>query len=64
MLRNQRHAIPRVLGAEMGNDTFDGRFAEKEIQQRVDIFNDCEHHWFENSGHMVYYDELGCMANV
>ena len=50
--------------AEMGNDTFDGRFAENEMQQRIDTFNDCEHHWFENSGHMVHYDEPGHSANV
>ena len=41
-------------GAKMGNDTFDGRFVENEMQQRIDIFNDCEHHWFENSGDMVH----------
>jgi pimeloyl-ACP methyl ester carboxylesterase len=51
-------------GAEMGNDTFDGRFAENEMQQRIDLFNDCEHHWFENSGHMVHYDEPGRLAEV
>ena len=51
-------------GAEMGNDTFDGRFAENEMQQRIDLFNDCEHHWFENSGHMVHYDEPGRLADV
>lgn len=44
-------------GAEMGDGVFDGRFAENEMQQRIDIFQDCEHHWFEQSGHMVHYDE-------
>ena len=30
--------------ADMRNGTFDGRFAENEMQQRIDQFNDCEHH--------------------
>ena len=51
-------------GAEMGGDTVDGRFDENETQQRIDLFNDFEHHWFENSGPMLYYDEPGHSANV
>ena len=52
-------------GAEMGNDTFNGRFAENEImQQRIDKFNDYEHHWFENSGQMVHYGEPTHSADV
>ena len=51
-------------GAEMGNDTFDGRFAENEMQWRIDLFNHYEHHWFENSGHMVHYDDPGRLAHV
>lgn len=43
--------------AQMGDENFDGHFAESEMQQRIDLFQDCDHHWFENSGHMVHYDE-------
>ena len=51
-------------GAEMGDATFDGRFAENEMQQRIDLFQDCQHHWFEQSGHMVHYDEPDRLANL
>ena len=51
-------------GAEMGDANFDGRFAENEMQQRVDLFQDCEHHWFEQSGHMVHYDEPERLAGL
>lgn len=44
-------------GAEMGKADFDGHFAEDEMLERLELFRDCEHHWFENSGHMVHYDE-------
>ena len=49
-------------GAEMGDENFDGRFAENEMQQRIDLFQDCEHHWFDQSGHMVHYDEPDRLA--
>ncbi|NCF77948.1 MAG: alpha/beta fold hydrolase [Proteobacteria bacterium] len=51
-------------GAEMGDANFDGRFAENEMQQRIDLFQDCEHHWFEQSGHMVHYDEPARLAEL
>ena len=54
-------------GAEMGDADFDGHFAQDEMQQRIDMFQDCEHHWFENSGHMVHYDEpdrLGALCRA
>jgi pimeloyl-ACP methyl ester carboxylesterase len=51
-------------GSEMGDETFDGHFAENEMQQRIDLFDDCEHYWFENAGHMVHYDDPGQLANV
>ena len=46
-LRCQRQLVLRVLGAEMGDANFDGRFAENEMQERIDLFQDCQHHWFE-----------------
>ena len=51
-------------GAEMGDANFDGRFAENEMQERIDLFQDCQHHWFEQSGHMVHYDEPGRLADL
>jgi pimeloyl-ACP methyl ester carboxylesterase len=42
---------------EMGDEAYDGRFAPGEMEQRIDEFQDCVHHWFEGSGHMVHYDE-------
>lgn len=51
-------------GAEMGDETFDGHFGENEMEQRINLFHDCEHHWFERSGHMVHYDEPSRLANV
>ena len=50
--------------AEMGSNDFNGRFAEHEMQQRIDLFQDCEHHWFDNSGHMVHYDEPHRLATL
>ncbi len=50
--------------AEMSDETFDGYFGENEMQQRINLFHDCEHHWFERSGHMVHYDEPGRLATV
>jgi pimeloyl-ACP methyl ester carboxylesterase len=44
-------------GREMGDESFDGRFAPGEMRQRINEFRNCEHHWFEQSGHMVHYDE-------
>jgi pimeloyl-ACP methyl ester carboxylesterase len=49
-------------GQEMGDEGFDGHFASGEMQQRIDEFHDCEHHWFEGSGHMVHYDEPARLA--
>ena len=51
-------------GAEVGDETFDDHFGENEMQQRINLFDDCEHHWFESSGHMVHYDEPSRLANV
>ena len=51
-------------GAEMGDANFDGRFAENEMQQRIDLFQDCQHYWFDGSGHMVHYDEPDRLANL
>lgn len=44
-------------GREMSDENFDGRFAAGEMEQRVDEFPSAEHQWFEQSGHMVHYDE-------
>lgn len=52
-------------GREMPNPDFSGHFAEGEMEQRVQNFAQHEHHWFENSGHMVHYDEpdrLGALS--
>ena len=41
-------------GQQMG---WDGHFAEGEMEARAAQFQHADHHWFENSGHMVHYDE-------
>ncbi len=51
-------------GAEMGSDAFDGKFAENEMQERIDCFKNCEHYWFDGSGHMVHYDEPDRLASL
>ena len=44
-------------GREMPAENFSGRFAEGEIEARAATFANHEHHWFDQSGHMVHYDE-------
>jgi len=44
-------------GREMSTPGFTGRFAEGEMETRVEHFQNHEHHWFDRSGHMVHYDE-------
>ena len=42
---------------QMSQESYTGKFAEGEIEHRVGQFTHAQHHWFENSGHMVHYDE-------
>jgi len=51
-------------GREMGDETFTGRFAEGEMEQRINLFPNAQHHWFEHSGHMVHYDEPDRLARL
>lgn len=44
-------------GSEMATPGFTGHFAEGEMETRVQHFKHHEHHWFDQSGHMVHYDE-------
>ncbi len=44
-------------GREMATPGFTGQFAEGEMETRVLHFKHHEHHWFDQSGHMVHYDE-------
>ena len=34
------------------------------MEERVSVFQNAEHIWFENSGHMVHYDEPERLANL
>jgi pimeloyl-ACP methyl ester carboxylesterase len=49
---------------EMPAENFTGHFAEGELETRAALFNNHEHHWFAQSGHMVHYDEPGHLAEV
>ncbi len=51
-------------GRELPDAIFTGRFAEGEMEQRVSQFNNAEHHWFDQSGHMVHYDEPERLAKL
>jgi len=44
-------------GREMASPNFDGHFAAGEMEARAANFIHHEHHWFEQSGHMIHYDE-------
>ena len=41
-----------------------GYFQQGEMEERVSVFQNAEHIWFENSGHMVHYDEPERLANL
>ena len=41
-----------------------GHFQRGEMEERVSVFQNAEHIWFENSGHMVHYDEPERLANL
>lgn len=51
-------------GAEFDPADFSGKFADGEMEARVDQFQNATHHWFENSGHMVHYDEPERLADL
>ena len=40
-----------------GREMNAGQFAEGELESRAALFPNAEHHWFDQSGHMVHYDE-------
>lgn len=44
-------------GREMATPGFTGHFAGGEMETRVQHFKHQQHHWFDQSGHMVHYDE-------
>ena len=44
-------------GSQMNTPGFSGHFAAGEMETRAQNFQIQQHHWFENSGHMVHYDE-------
>ena len=48
----------------MSQSGFTGHFAEGEMEARAAEFPNAEHHWFENSGHMVHYDEPERLAKL
>lgn len=51
-------------GAELGDGQWSGKFAEGEMEARSRIFPNAEHHWFEQSGHMVHYDEAELLGKL
>lgn len=51
-------------GREMAQEDFTGHFAEGEIEARAALFQHHEHHWFEQSGHMIHYDEPQRLAEL
>lgn len=44
-------------GREMSAENYTGRYADGELASRVAQFKNHEHHGFDQSGHMVHYDE-------
>jgi pimeloyl-ACP methyl ester carboxylesterase len=44
-------------GREMSAESYTGKFAEGELMSRIHQFKHQEHHEFDQSGHMVHYDE-------
>ncbi len=51
-------------GREFSPAEFSGHFAPGEMEQRVAQFANAEHHWFDQSGHMVHYDEPERLAEL
>ena len=51
-------------GRELASDGFTGHFAPGEMESRAQQFCHHTHHWFEQSGHMVHYDEPQRLADV
>ena len=49
---------------ELTSDMRSGYFQEGEMEQRASVFQNAQHYWFENSGHMVHYDEPDRLANL
>ncbi len=41
-----------------------GKFGPGEIEARVGLFADAEHHWLDGSGHMVHYDQPNELAQL
>ena len=41
-----------------------GYFQDGEVEERALVFKNARHYWFENSGHMVHYDEPNRLANL
>ncbi|XOV82274.1 MAG: alpha/beta fold hydrolase [bacterium] len=51
-------------GRELAENGFTGHFAEGEMEQRAALIPNHEHHWFDQSGHMVHYDEPERLGEV
>ena len=51
-------------GQELAQDGFTGHFAEGEMESRAALIPQHEHHWFDQSGHMVHYDEPARLGDL
>ena len=51
-------------GKEMTTTNRPSHFQDGEMEERVNQFRQAEHHWFDQSGHMVHYDEPDRLANL
>ena len=51
-------------GKEMTTSNRPAHFREGEMEERASRFGQAEHHWFNESGHMVHYDEPDRLADL
>ena len=51
-------------GKEMTSTTRPSHFQDGEMEERISQFKQAEHHWFDQSGHMVHYDEPDRLADL